>query len=382
MISFDNKKRNIVLIPEDKRNDRYVGKLFGRHVEDTGVFNVFSDTMLSAGLLADELGEIYDDGEFTGNEYALSGHWQGEELLLFFNGKRLAVKEYSIVQNIFSRNTGILESHIMREKCAFILGCGSVGSLIALELARSGVGKFVLIDNDIIEYHNLCRHQCSVIDVGDYKVNAVAKRIKEINPTAIVHKIARVVEQTSRDIFDEYCLKDRSIIVGCADDRTADVYANLIAISYAAPFISIGCWERAFAGEIFYYLPNSNMPCYKCALGNDDSLSLRTSTNRRFYTTEEDLALVNFEPGISVDLNFVTTIGIKLILDILNAGNDNFTPRVLNHLQQFTLVCNTNNPNIGGEMAEIFSYPLQVTTSLHVNFCGSDPPCPCEFQKE
>ena len=32
--------------------------------------------------------------------------------------------------------------------------------------------------------------------------------------------------------------------------------------------------------------------------------------------TQENLAKVNFEPGISVDINFVTTIGIKLILDI------------------------------------------------------------------
>lgn len=78
-------------------------------------------------------------------------------------------------QNIFSRNTGILESEIMRSKCVFILECGSVGSLIALELARAGVGKFVLVDNDVLEYHNICRHQCSISDVGEYKVNVLKK---------------------------------------------------------------------------------------------------------------------------------------------------------------------------------------------------------------
>ena len=36
--------------------------------------------------------------------------------------------------DIFSRNTGILESDIMLSKGAIIIGCGSVGSLVALEL--------------------------------------------------------------------------------------------------------------------------------------------------------------------------------------------------------------------------------------------------------
>ena len=188
----------------------------------------------------------------------------------------------------------------------------------------------------------------------------------------------KIVEQVGRKIFDEYCKPGEAILVGCADNRTADVYSNSIAVSYKVPFISIGFWERAFAGEIFYWLPNANMPCYKCALGDGGDLSQRTSTNRRIYTTQENLAKVNFEPGISVDINFVTTIGIKLILDILNMGNEEFTPRLLNHLKQYTLVCNTNNPKIGGEMAEIFSYPLQVTTSLKVSFCKGCPPCKFE----
>ena len=132
------------------------------------------------------------------------------------------------------------------------------------------------------------------------------------------------------------------------------------------------------AGEIFYYLPRKNMPCYKCALGDGNLMSQRTSTNRRLYTNEEDLSKVNFEPGISVDINFVTTIGIKLLLDIFNLDNDEYTPRLLSTLTQYTLVCNTNNPKIGGEMAEIFSYPLQVTTSLQVGHCASCPPC--EFE--
>jgi len=376
MIPFLNKGKQLVLLPEHMKTSRYIGKLYGKHFDESNVFNIFSQEMLDAYEAVDCIGEIYpykpDEGD------GLIGYWQNDVLKFEYNNASYRYDCYNLVQNIFSRNTGILESTIMNNKCAFLLGCGSVGSLVALELARAGVGKFVLIDNDIVEYHNLCRHQCSIMDVGQYKVYALAKRIHEINPAAKVFCFPKIVEQVSRGVFDEHCKAGEAILIGCADNRTADVYSNAIAVSYKVPFISVGFWERAFAGEIFYWLPNANMPCYKCALGDGGDLSQRTSTNRRIYTTQEDLTKVNFEPGISADINFVTTIGVKLILDILNIGNEAFTPRLLESLQQYTLVCNTNNPKIGGEMAEIFSYPLQVTTSLKVSFCKGCPPCDFE----
>ena len=122
------------------------------------------------------------------------------------------------------------------------------------------------------------------------------------------------------------------------------------------------------------------MPCYECALGDGSGLSARAEANHHVYSNQEHTEGVKFEPGISVDINFATSIGIKLILDILNEGNDGYIPRLLNNLTQYTLVCNTSDPNIGGEMVEIFSYPLQVTTSLKVGFskkCGKK----CKYEQ-
>lgn len=352
-------------------------QLWGKHFAKSKVFNVFSDEE-SKQYATIRLGEIFATKPNEIQSNTLIGWWDAEKLLFQFNGEEYAFQKYNLFQNIFSRNTGILESDMLHNKCAFILGCGSVGSLVALELARTGIGKFVLVDNDILEYHNLCRHQCSISEVGEYKVDALKRRILEINPSAEVEPIVSTVEMLDRPVFDTFCLKEQTVLIGCADNRSADVYANSISVMYGIPFLSIGFWERAFAGEIFYYLPRKNMPCYKCALGDGNLMSQRTSTNRRLYTNEEDLSKVNFEPGISVDINFVTTIGIKLLLDIFNLDNDEYTPRLLSTLTQYTLVCNTNNPKIGGEMAEIFSYPLQVTTSLQVGHCASCPPC--EFE--
>lgn len=368
------RKKNIVLLPEDLLNNHYTGKIYGQFHESSGVFNVYSNEMIKAGLPYIELG-IVTDCENEIDSDCLYGLWNNEILSFVYKGTSYKTSKYSLIQNIFSRNTGILESSIMMNKEAIILGCGSVGSLVALQLAKSGVGKFLLVDNDIVEYHNLCRHQCGISDVGKYKTDALKERILNINPTAIVTTKNSTVELLSKEVFDQHCHKDESIIIGCADNRAADVYANSIAVMYHIPFLSIGFWERAFAGEIFYYLPDQGMPCYRCALGDGGDLSRREDSNRRFYTNEEDLSIVNFEPGISVDIDFVTSIGIKLILDIMNMSNTSYSTRLIDSLQQYTLVCNTNKTEVGGDMAEIFSYPLQVTTSLKVSFRDNCPPC-------
>ena len=315
------RKKNKVLVPSEMFEAKYMGKIFGKFHEASGVFNIFTTDMIQSGLKCEELGEIVSESNADVKrnvEKLLLGVWNDENLYFEYQGEKYEIEKYSLVQKIFSRNTGILESSIMRDKKVIILGCGSVGSLVAVQLAKSGVGNFLLVDNDIVEYHNLCRHQCGISDVGRYKTDALKERILDINAAAKVKCEVSTVEMLRKEVFDKYCIKEKTIIVGCADNRESDVYANSIAVMYKVPFISIGFWERAFAGEIFYYLPEKNMPCYKCALGGGGELSNRINTNRRIYTNEEDLSRVVFEPGIAVDIDFVTTVGIKLILDIFH----------------------------------------------------------------
>lgn len=272
---------------------------------------------------------------------------------------------FRLKMDIFSRNTGILESDIMLKKGALIIGCGSVGSLVAMELARAGVGRFFLVDMDIMGYHNICRHQCGLQDVGKWKTTAVKERILQINPTAEVHTSNSMIQEVPMTELEPFCNED-TIIVGCADNREGDLYADtMLGKPYKMPFISIGCWERAFAGEIFYCLPEG-MPAYSDFMAALGESSGRSTANTHLYMGE----VGTFEPGISADINFVTTIAVKMILDILNRNNPNYTQRLIHNLTQYTLVCNTNNPKIGGEMAEIFSYPLQVTTSIEVEYAN------------
>lgn len=383
-----------ILFPQSLEEDIYCGKLLGYYHPSTSVYNVIcTDEFLNIPIknlsVIGHIVNIDDDGKYFNYIIKILENSQAEnrinftdkpviefgQILALRNGKQIEFytseeikcnsETYTIINDVFSRNTGILETSLMLNKTAIISGCGSVGSLVALELARAGVGKFLLIDNDILSYHNICRHQCGMADVGKLKVDAVEERILQINPTALIKKSATIIEEVNEETFLKYCNQD-SIIIGCADNREGDVYANFISKLYKTPFLSIGFWERAFAGEIFYTLPNG-MPCYKCFY-DEIEVAIERPVNRKFYTNEKDLQKLNFEPGISVDINYVTIIAIKLAIDILNIGNQNYIPKVINYLEQFTLVCNTNDKRIGGEKAEYFSYPLQIRKGIDVKY--------------
>ena len=70
-----------------------------------------------------------------------------------------------------------------------IIGCGSVGSTIAENLARCGVTKFTLWDFDKVEEHNIVNQMFRQQDVGKMKVDALKDILTDINP-----EIADVIE--------------------------------------------------------------------------------------------------------------------------------------------------------------------------------------------
>jgi hypothetical protein len=118
------------------------------------------------------------------------------------------------------------------------------------------------------------------------------------------------------------------------------------------------------------------MACYGCAFeGLNGGLSRQVEPKRRFYSNETELQALDFQPGLAIDIAYVTQIGLKLAIDLLNSDNPRHVPRLLGKLSQYTLVCNSNDRRLGGDAAEIFSHPLQVTTSIQVGYGQGITPC-------
>ena len=136
-----------VFISEEQLHNKECVKVYGKYFEDTGIFNVFPAELSDNG---EYLGDILPESS-TPTEDGFCGIITAEGIEFFWSGEKIVTESYGLYQSIFSRNKGILETDVMKKKCAVIIGCGSVGSLVAMELARAGVEKYVLCDADTLE---------------------------------------------------------------------------------------------------------------------------------------------------------------------------------------------------------------------------------------
>jgi hypothetical protein len=77
------------------------------------------------------------------------------------------------------RRAGILETTILKDRIVLCIGLGTGGAHVAVELAKSGVGHFMLVDRDRLSVGNVVRHPGGISQVGRAKVNVTRDLILE-----------------------------------------------------------------------------------------------------------------------------------------------------------------------------------------------------------
>ena len=83
-----------------------------------------------------------------------------------------------------------------------LFGLGGVGSYTAECLARSGIGELTLVDSDTVSVSNINRQlEALTSTVGCPKAEAVAERVRDINPACIVHPVHGLYDAAHREEF-------------------------------------------------------------------------------------------------------------------------------------------------------------------------------------
>jgi sulfur-carrier protein adenylyltransferase/sulfurtransferase len=140
-------------------------------------------------------------------------------------------------------------SHTLSGKTIGIVGVGSVGSKIAISLARSGIEKFYLIDEDIFLPCNTCRNSLDWRNVGEYKVHAVAEAVAYISATVQVDVATLNLGGQESSLALDRVLRRLGrcdlIIDATASPQVFNLLA-LVAKTSAKPLV----WGEVFAGGI------------------------------------------------------------------------------------------------------------------------------------
>lgn len=83
-----------------------------------------------------------------------------------------------------------------------VVGLGGVGSWCAEALARSGVGRLTLIDEDCVSLSNINRQICALgSTVGLPKAEVLAERLRDIAPGAVINPIVGRYESENRAVL-------------------------------------------------------------------------------------------------------------------------------------------------------------------------------------
>lgn len=112
----------------------------------------------------------------------------------------------------------LAQSHVI------LFGLGGVGSYTAECLARSGIGELTLVDQDTVSLTNLNRQlEALHSTLGQAKTDAVAARLRDINPALRVHPICATYDAAHReDFFPAGCRYDYVVdaidLVSCKID--------------------------------------------------------------------------------------------------------------------------------------------------------------------
>ncbi|MDM8542784.1 ThiF family adenylyltransferase [Desulfococcaceae bacterium HSG9] len=228
------------------------------------------------------------------------------------------VQIISVRSGIFSRLHGIYETDVLQLKTILIIGLGSGGAPIASELAKAGVGNFILVDHDRLEIGNIARHICGLSDLGRFKTKAVRDIILNKNPYTNVEIYQEKVVLDWLSNFQQLVGR-ADLVFCCTDNRESRAITNHACILENRVCIYGGTFRRAYGGQVLRVIPNRTM-CYQCFIDtlvgdpNDQEISNPVQASSIAYADRP----VKIEPGLATDIAPMSIMSVKLgILEML-----------------------------------------------------------------
>ena len=182
----------------------------------------------------------------------------------------------------------------LKESSVGIAGLGGLGSNAAVSLARSGIGKLILVDFDIVEKSNLGRQYYFLEHIGKTKVQSLKDIIGKINPEVeiIAHNIK--LEKGSM----EKPFKDITVVIEALDNAET---------------------KTIFIEEILTKLPDKPVVAASGVAGYGHSDRITTKRLGNLYMCYDEYAKSSYDdvlmaPRVSLMANWEANIALEIIL--------------------------------------------------------------------
>jgi molybdopterin/thiamine biosynthesis adenylyltransferase len=205
-----------------------------------------------------------------------------------------------------------------------LVGVGSLGSSVAVALARAGVHDFLLIDADVLSLDNVCRHVGTVHDLGQPKVAVVKQAILAVNPAAAVEVETKPLAWDNPDHgaglgFERWLdANPRALVISTCASAPVERQLNEVLVERRVPAIHASVLGAAEHGRVFRVIPGQTA-CYECVLTAQQAAPGR---HPRFVADGVDQEhrvpyLQPSLPGLGIDVTQVAMITARLALQTI-----------------------------------------------------------------
>ena len=170
------------------------------------------------------------------------------------------------------RNKELFPANMLARKTLVVFGTGgSIG--FVLDMARSGVTNFILVDGDKFEPHNMSNQRVTYSDIGKSKVEVLREQILNINMEAEVRNFCEFLDNSITDedfeklIGDQLHKNSKDILVcACTDSFEAQARLAALAVKYGTPFMAPQIYAGGVGAEVAFSYPGVTPSCPRCVL--------------------------------------------------------------------------------------------------------------------
>ena len=158
------------------------------------------------------------------------------------------------------------------------VGCGGSAGFLE-DMARAGVGEFVLIDPDTVDLPNVGTQQVYGRDLGVPKVEAIARRLVAVSPHVRVWTLRAPLDRSLNDQAmrrlcqsplpgSGYWVPATTLLCAFTDDFWAQARVSRLGLQFGLPVLGATVYREGRGIELTFSAPGVTPACIRCALGS------------------------------------------------------------------------------------------------------------------
>ncbi|WP_053955760.1 ThiF family adenylyltransferase [Inediibacterium massiliense] len=156
------------------------------------------------------------------------------------------------------------------DKKVLLIGCGSVGGYIAVEIVKAGISNLTLVDDDKLNEENIFRHFLGMQYIKYYKTTAL---IDYINKNIPYVKMSNCEEKIQDALLDKSIeLEDYDLIISATGNINVSLWLNKYIYDNDIKVPVIYVWNEPYGiGSHSLIVSKNNQGCLECLFDKDDT---------------------------------------------------------------------------------------------------------------